>query len=106
VGGFSTTGVGVQGASSTGYGLRVASGRIKVDDVSGIATIPRGRKGVVVDPGVDINADTIVLVTPNANIGRGRHWIETDADSDTFIIRVSSRGGADVAFGWLMVEKG
>ena len=60
----SGSGVGVEARSSNGYALRAKKGRIKIDEVSGVATIKRGRKTVTESPGVDINKKTFVLLTP------------------------------------------
>jgi hypothetical protein len=104
--GQSDSGIGVQAASSFGYGLRVARGRIKVDEVSGIATIAKGRKSVNVRPGVDINANTFILLTPNANLGSRSFWVRMDDENDRFSIRISSARASETSFGWLMIEKG
>ncbi|MFV2064344.1 MAG: hypothetical protein ACC726_12650 [Chloroflexota bacterium] len=103
--GFSGSGTGVNAASRSGYGLRVANGRIKVDKVSGIATVPAGKRGIVVEPGVDINEDTIILLTPNVDLGKRSFWVRKDDDADTFTVRISSKRGSDADFGWLMIEK-
>ncbi len=104
--GVSAEGVGVLASSPSGYGLRVARGRIKVDEAAGIATVPRRLRGVVVDPGLDINADTVVLVTPASDLGKRSFWVRKDTEEDVFVIRVSAPTREPLEFNWLIVEKG
>ncbi len=106
VAGFSSQGVGLHGGSDSGYGLRVASGRIKVNQVSGVAVIPKGKGRVFVEPGVDVNDDTLVLVTPFANLGARAVWVTRSNRKNRFTIHISSPAGSRTGFSWLMIEKG
>jgi hypothetical protein len=72
--GSSAQGTGLFGNSSQGHALRTQSGRIQIEQVSGVATILAGRTSRDVVPGVPVNARTFVLLTPMANIGSRALW--------------------------------
>jgi hypothetical protein len=76
----------------------------EVDQASGIAVVEAGLLGVVVDPGVDIGAGSVVVVTPYANLRGRSFWVRKEEESGAFVIRLSSRRTSDVEFGWLIVE--
>jgi hypothetical protein len=98
-------GIGVRAFSASGHGLRVARGRIKVDEVSGVSTIGKGRRSVTVNPGVDINTSTFVLLTPKANLGSRGLWFTRQPAANTFRIHISARRDAPTKVAWLALEK-
>ena len=101
--GFSGQGVGVYGqANQNGIAVR-ASGRIKADKVSGVATIPAGNTGVTVTPNVNVTPGAFVLLTPMANIGSRGLWFTTNASADTFRIRMSSVRSSNTKVAWLLL---
>jgi hypothetical protein len=103
--GQSLSGVGVQADSGLGYGLRVRSGGIKVDEASGIEIVPAGERRLRVEPGLDVTEDTIILLTPYANLRGGSAWVKKDVASDAFIINLPRAINRDARFGWLMIDK-
>lgn len=94
--GESTSGTGVQGsgavgvkaASTSGYALETTSGRLKLTGVSGLATIPQGQTVLSVTPGVAVGSNTLVLLTPEADIGTKGIWY-TKPGSGGFNIHIS-----------------
>jgi hypothetical protein len=59
---------------------------------------------VVVEPGVDIGPDSVVIVTPYVNLRDRMFWVRTEEDADVFVIRLSSPRDSEAQFGWLIVE--
>jgi hypothetical protein len=106
VGGYSAAGTGIHAGSDTGYGLRVAGGRIKVDKGSGIAVIGAGSKRVIIEPGLDVNDDTLILVTPHTNLRGRSFWVSRSPETDTFQIHISRARSSQSGFSWLMIERG
>jgi len=101
--GFSGRGAGVYGqASSAGYALR-ANGRIKVDKVSGVATINKGNVSVTLNPGVKVTASSFVLLTPRANIGSRGLWYSTNPTAGTITVHLSSSRTSATKIGWLLL---
>jgi hypothetical protein len=73
---------------------------------SGIATIPSGFGAVVVNPGVDINANSKVLCTLMSNPGGTttlRHVTKNNA-ADTFQINLSANSTADCNVAWFVIS--
>ena len=109
--GLSETGSGVVGTSGSGTGVVAASdsiglrvvGRIVIDQVSGVATIPAGSRSRTVDPGVSIVAASRVLLTPMANLGSRALWVTMNASADTFTIRLGSSRSSSTKIAWLLV---
>jgi hypothetical protein len=101
--GAATSGVGVFGAATTGFAFR-GDGRLRFDKVSGMATIAAGGTSVTVTPGVDVTADSFVLLTPMANIGSRGLWFTKDATNDKFTIRISSSRSSSTTIGWLLLR--
>jgi hypothetical protein len=66
--------------------------------------IPADRRAVLVDPGVDVTPETVVIVTPMANLRDRSFWVTKDEDADLIAIRLSSPLAKNVPFGWLLVE--
>jgi hypothetical protein len=101
--GFSRRGVGIFGeAHENGIAIR-AKGRIKADKVSGLATIPAGSTSVTVSPGVNVTSGSFVLLTPKANIGSRGLWFTTNANADSFAIRMSSSRSSNTKVAWLLL---
>jgi hypothetical protein len=103
--GEATSGVGVFGnaSSAAGYAFR-GSGRVRFDKVSGVATIPAGSTSVTVTPGVDVTADSFVLLTAKANIGSRSLYFSTDATNNRITIRISSSRTSSTAIAWLLLR--
>jgi hypothetical protein len=100
--GQATNGVGVYGSASNGYALRT-NGRVKMDRVSGVASIPAGSTSVTVAPNVNVTTSTFVLLTPKANIGSRGLWFSTNASADSFTIRMSSSRSSNTKVAWLLL---
>jgi hypothetical protein len=77
-----------------------------IESASGFARVPRNGRFVVVDPGVAVEYGSVILVTPNANIGGRAFWVARDLDADTFTIRLSDSRKRGTPFSWLIVESG
>jgi hypothetical protein len=103
--GEATNGIGVSGnaADPAGYAFR-GSGRVRFDKVSGVATIPAGATSVTVTPGVDVTADSLVLLTAKANIGSRSVYYSTDATNNRITIRLSSSRPSSTPVAWLLMR--
>ena len=99
--GHSDESVGVLASSTTGYALQT-SGRLKLG-VSGVATIPAGRKVVTVSPHVDVTAASFVLLTPKANIGTRALWYTTNSTANTIGIHLGSARSSATRIAWLLL---
>lgn len=100
--GQATGGVGVYATATTGFALRT-SGRLKVDKVSGVASIPAGATSVTVSPGVDVTDSSFVLLTPMVNLGGRDLWVSLDPSADTVTIRISTQRGSVTKVAWLLL---
>jgi hypothetical protein len=69
-----------------------------------VATIVAGRRAIRIVPGVDIGPDTVIVVTPYANLRARSYWVVRDTEADAFLIRFSPARARDTEFGWLLVE--
>jgi len=99
-------GVAVQAsAAATGYALHTKGGRLKLARISGVATIKKGKKSVVVKPGVVVTGEMFVLLTPKANIGSRALWFTNKPATDRFIIHMSSARGSATKVAWLAAER-
>jgi hypothetical protein len=104
--GESGSGIAVEAASESGVGPRVSKGRIRADEVSGVATIAAGARSKTVNPGVDINARTFVPLTPMDDVGERSLWFRKNVNTDTFTIRMSATRGRATRVAWLALERG
>lgn len=102
----SGSGTAIEVFSNSGLGLRVGKGRVRFDEVSGVATIPAGSRSRTVSPGVDINDRTFVLLTPMTNIGSRALWFTKSTSANTFVIRMSSPRSGTTKIAWLALERG
>jgi hypothetical protein len=75
-----------------------------IDNASGFAAIPADRRVVLVDPGVDVKPETVVIATPMANLRARSFWVTKDEEADLIAIRMSSPRAVDTPFSWLLVE--
>ena len=99
----SPAGAGLFGlANGSGFALRT-SGRLRVDRVSGVATIPAGSTSKTVNPGVNVTSGSFVLLTPKVNLGGRALWFTTDASANTFRIRLSSPRSSGAKIAWLLL---
>lgn len=106
IGAASSSGIAVEAYSVTGLGLRVASGRVRLDQVSGVATIKAGTRSKTISPGFDIDPATFVLLTPMSNLA-GRSLLFTkNASTDKITIHMSSARSSATKVAWLALEKG
>lgn len=110
--GESKAGAGVLGQATTGAAGRFeatsglalhADGRIRIDRASGVAAIAAGDRSITVRPGLDVTADSFVLLTPRADLGARRLWYTVDRANNTFTIRVSSAVADRLPVGWLLL---
>ena len=100
--GQATNGAGLYGTATTGYALRT-NGRVRVEKVSGVATIGAGKTSVTITPGVDVTTTSFVLLTPRTNIGTRALWVTTDATADRFTIRLSLSRTSSTQVAWLLL---
>jgi hypothetical protein len=114
VAGDSLSGIGISASASTGIALQagasdpkgkalVISGRIRVDGVSGVATIPAGTTSNTFTPGVDLVNTSFVLLTPKANIGSRALWFSTNTTADTITIHMSPSRPKRTNVAWLLI---
>ena len=112
--GDSLSGIGISATASTGIALRASasdpkgtalltSGRIRVDGVSGVATILAGTTSVTFTPGVDLVNTSFVLLTPKANIGARALWFSTNTTANTISIHLSPSRPKRTNVAWLLI---
>lgn len=106
IGAESSSGIAVEAYSVTGLGLRVASGRVRLDQASGVATIKAGTSSRTISPGFDINLATFVLLTPMSNLAGRSLWFTKNASTDTIALHMSSARSSTTMVAWLALEKG
>ena len=106
VSGQALGGVGVEGVSDSGVAFRARKGRLRFDQVAGVATIAAGARQVTVSPGVDVNDRSFVLLTARTNLSGRTLWYTTKAAANTFTIRMSASRGRPTNIAWLLVEHG
>jgi hypothetical protein len=75
-----------------------------IEQASGFVTIPANGNAIEVDPGTAVDPESVIMVTPYANLRGASFWVAKKADADTFVIRLSSRLDRATPFGWLIVE--
>ena len=100
--GSATTGTALDGTATSGLALQ-ASGRVRLDRCSGVATIAAGKNSVAVKPGLEIAATALVLLTPRSDPGGVRLWYTLNAATDTVTIRASGPVASDLKVGWLLL---
>lgn len=100
--GEATSGSGLYATATSGYAIR-GRGRIRLEKVSGVATIPKGATSVTVSPGVNVTSGSFVLLTPKAKLGGRDLWYTTNATANTFTIRLSSGRSAGTKVAWLLL---
>jgi hypothetical protein len=96
-------GTGLRAETTSGIALST-SGRLHLEQVSGVATIAAGNTSKVVTPGTDLTAASFVLLTPRGNLGGRDLWYTVDADADTIRIRMSKSMGSALKVGWLLID--
>lgn len=109
--GQSTSGTGVEGSgavgvkaeSQSGHALET-SGRVRFAGISGIATIPGGDTTVTVKPGFPITDNTLVLLTPMANINQRALWFTKQESNSEIVIHLGSQRSNDTRVSYLLLE--
>lgn len=100
--GTSVSGTGVRATSTSGYALH-ATGRIRAEKVSGIATIAAGATAVTVALKVDVTPSSFVLLSPMANVGTRALWWTINATNNTIAIHLSPARGSATKVSWLLL---
>jgi len=102
---FASNGIALGGSTDSTDGIALATtGRVRFREVSGVATIRKGRKTVTVKPVEGVHGKPFVLLTPRSNIGSRGLWYSVQPFKDSFTIRMSSKRGAAKKVGWLILE--
>jgi hypothetical protein len=102
VAGQAESGVGLYGTSATGHALRTR-GRIKVEKVSGVATITAGHTTKVITPGVNVTASSFVLLTPKVKLSGRDLWFTTSASANKFTIHISAARSSATKVAWMLL---
>jgi hypothetical protein len=97
----SPAGVGVYATNLGGVAFQTA-GRTKLS-TSGVARISAGSTSKTITPGVNVTANSFVLLTPKANLGTRALWFTTNATADTFAIHISSSRSSATKVAWLLL---
>lgn len=98
------TQVGTAGRFESAGGLALhTTGRLRLDQVSGIARIAAGGRSRTVTPGIDLQSSSFVLLTPRGNIGSRALWYTIDPTANRFTIRLSTAVASAVDIGWLLI---
>jgi len=102
--GVVTSGVGLSGEATTGYALRT-SGRVRLDQSAGQATIASGTSSVVVTPGVDLTTTSAVVATLNGDAGGSTavKRVAINATANTFTVYLTGNATASVKLAWIVL---
>jgi hypothetical protein len=102
--GEATTGVGVYGLANQPAGMAFrGSGRVRLDKVSGVATIKAETTSVTITPNVKVVSGSFVLLTPKANLGTRALWFTTNPTGNSFTIRMSASRTKATKVAWLLL---
>jgi hypothetical protein len=103
--GDATSGTGVYALASTGWALR-AVGRVKLDKAAGIASIAKGWRSVLVDPGIALSSTSVVVATLRSSAGGSIavHRVVVDATADTFRIYLTANATVAATVSWIVVN--
>jgi hypothetical protein len=84
-----------------GVALRTV-GKVKFDNCVGIATIAAGTNSVIVTPGIDLTATTVVVATLQGSAGGTTtvHRVVLNTTADTFTIYLTGNATGNVKVGW------
>lgn len=96
--------VGVQVSSEDGYALYSTQGRLRFDGISGLAVIEAGKTEVRVQVDVDVNDNTICLLTPQANNGGLALWYSRAADTNEIVIKMGASRPQNTRVAYLVLE--
>jgi hypothetical protein len=113
--GQSTSGPGVEASgavglkaeatdATSGYALETVQGRVRFAGISGIATIPAGDTNVVVNPGVEIDNQTFVLISPSENLHENALWYTKQGGNQEILIHINSSRSNDTNVSYLILE--
>jgi hypothetical protein len=102
--GFAAAGTGLSGESTTGYALRT-TGRVRLDNSAGQATIASGTSSVVVTPGVDLVATSAVVATLNGDAGGSTavKRVAINTTANTFTIYLTGNAATTVKAAWIVL---
>jgi hypothetical protein len=108
--GYSVHGTGLEGWTDDGYALRTRHGRVRFDDVTGIAAIPVSKSSITVTPPtpstygpVPVTSSSFLLLSPKANLGGRSLWFSTNPGAGTFTIHVSRAVTKKTRIAWLLL---
>jgi hypothetical protein len=103
--GAATTGTGLLGSATSGFAL-LTTGRIRLDQSAGKATIASGASSVVVAPGIDLTASSAVIATLNSNAGGSTavKRVTVNTTTNTFTIYLTANSTASVRVAWLVLS--
>jgi len=102
----SSSGSGVVTQSTSGYALETTAGAVKFSGLSGIAVIPAGKEKVTVAPGVPIGPKTIVLLSPEVNLGSKGLWYKKPGTGTEITIHLSASRGKDTPISYMVIDHG
>ena len=112
--GEATSGNGVRAYSATGAALYARTstlkkgvalqtvGKVKFENSVGVATVLAGTNSVVVTPGIDLTATSVVVATLQGSAGGSTtvRMVTIDATADTFRITLTANAASNVKVGW------
>lgn len=90
--------------SADGYALETTGARVKFAGISGVATIPSGGKTVTVTPGVPIGTDSLVFLTPEADLGNKSLWYTKPEGGTEVAIHLSGTRSNDTNVSYLVID--
>ena len=96
------SGFGVYAVASSGGFALSTHGRLDLS-TAGVASDPAGATSKVVFGGVDISANSFVLLTPALDIGIARLWWTKDTVGNSFTIHMSSSRSTLTKVSWLLL---
>jgi hypothetical protein len=102
--GVTTTGIGLEGTADQPGGQALhTSGRIRADQVSGVATIAAGHTSVTLTPGVDVVGASFVLLTPMTKLSGRDLWFTKSTTANSITIHLSSARPVPTKVAWLLL---
>lgn len=90
--------------ATSGYALETVAGRVRFAGISGITTIPAGDTSVVIKPGVEIDDQTFVLISPEENLHENALWYTKQGGNQEILIHLNSSRSNDTKVSYLILE--
>ena len=78
--------------------------RVRFAGISGMAVVPAGETSVVLKPGVEIDDQTFVLISPTENLHENALWYTKQGGNQEILIHLNSSRSNDTNVAYLILE--